>query len=98
MGPYIEYNQIVIDFEYAIYEFIEAHKEMELYDYREIISKAGIDWNSGSLRDEELSSLDGRTVMALILGAIGADRFCEGALLANLNDGISSKQYIQERV
>ena len=43
------------------------------------------------MRNADVSSLDGRTVMAMILGVIRADRFCEGALLAFLEDGIISK-------
>lgn len=31
----------------------------------------------------DVSSLDGRTVMALIIGTIRADRFCEGTLLTS---------------
>ena len=64
---------------------------MDLYRYRNILNEAGIEWSADPMRNADVSSLDGRTVMAMILGVIRADRFCEGALLAFLEDGIISK-------
>ena len=35
----------------------------------------------------DVSELDGRAVMALLLGAVRAERFCDGALLGFFGDG-----------
>ena len=35
----------------------------------------------------DVSALDGKTVMALLVGAVRAERFCDGALLGFLESG-----------
>lgn len=35
----------------------------------------------------DVSELDGQAVMALLLGAVRAERFCDGALLGFFGDG-----------
>ena len=35
----------------------------------------------------DVSALDGKTVMALLVGAVRAERFCDGALLGFLETG-----------
>lgn len=89
--PFVAYNRIVEEFMDAAYAFIDAHKEMELTRYHDILSESGIEWGSESMKNADVSSLDGRTVMALIVGAIRADRFCEGALLGFFEDGSMAK-------
>ena len=85
--PFVAYNRIVEDFMDAAYAFIDAHKEMELTRYHDILSESNIEWDSESMKNADVASLDGRTIMALIVGAIRADRFCEGALLGFFEDG-----------
>ena len=89
--PFVEYGSIVRDFTKAAYSFIDAHKEMGLTDYKSILSESNIEWGMDSMKNADVSSLDGRTVMALIVGAIRADRFCEGALLGFFEDGSIAK-------
>ena len=64
---------------------------MELSHYGEILNKHGIKWNSSAMEAADISVLDGQVVMALLVGAVRADRFCEGALLDFLNDGSIKK-------
>ena len=54
---------------------------MHLIRYGDILEKVHIDWNIESMSNADVMKLDGQTVMALIVGAIRADRFYEGALL-----------------
>ena len=89
--PFVAYNRIVEDFLDAAYDFIDAHKEMELTHYHDILAESDIEWGSESMKNADVASLDGRTVMALIVGAIRADRFCEGALLGFFEDGSMAK-------
>ena len=89
--PYVDYSRAASDFVDEVYRFVEDNRSMDLYRYRDILNEAGIEWSADPMRNTDGSSLDGRTVMAMVLGVIRADRFCEGALLAFLEDGIISK-------
>ncbi len=84
---FVAYDKTVIDLEQAIYQFIYDHKEMELTRYGEILAASNIEWSSDSMKKADVSVLDGRTVMALLVGTIRAERFCDGALLAFCEDG-----------
>ena len=43
------------------------------------------------MKHADVSALGGRTVMALLVGAVRAERFCDGALLAFCEDGSVAK-------
>ena len=85
--PFVVYNRVVRDLEKAIYSFVDQHKEMELTKYNEIIRDAQIKY----VRDADVSTLDGKTIMALLVGAIRAERFCDGAILGLCEDGSITK-------
>ncbi|MBQ6518501.1 MAG: hypothetical protein IJI14_07270 [Anaerolineaceae bacterium] len=84
--PFVNYHSIVKGFVMAVYEFMEEHPELNLTKYQEIMNAQNISWGTESMKNADVSSLDGQTVMALIMGAIRADRFCEGALLSFFKD------------
>ncbi len=96
--PFVAYDQEVIDLESAVYGFMDEHPEMELTRYHEILESAGIKWSTESMENADVSLLDGKTTVALIVGAIRADRFCEGALLGFCKDGSIAKwlSHLQE--
>ena len=89
--PFVGYERIVTDLEHAIYDFVDTHPEMELTKYSEILEQNGLEWETESMEQADLSSLDGRAVMALLVGVLRADRFCEGALLGFLNSGAMNR-------
>ena len=89
--PFVAYGRVVAEFEETVYRFLDQHKEMELTRYGEILEKASIEWGSDSMSNADVSSLDGQTVMALLVGAIRAERFCDGALLGFCKDGSITK-------
>jgi len=85
--PYVNYDRTVDEFVDVVYHFIEGYPEMELKNYSEILEQANIQWSSDSMMNADETALDGKTVVALILGAIRAERFCDGALLGFCKDG-----------
>ncbi|MCR4578056.1 MAG: DUF6508 domain-containing protein [Clostridiales bacterium] len=85
--PFIDYGKAVTDFMEAVYRFIDTHPAMELRSYSEILEEAGLKWNYAAMSKADVTDMDGRTVMALILGAIRADRFVDGTLLSFLKKG-----------
>ena len=89
--PFVAYGRAVTDLENAIYRFIDEHKEMELTRYGDILEKANIKWDAQSMKYADVSDLDGRTVMALLVGAVRAERFCDGARLAVCEGGNVAK-------
>ena len=89
--PYVDYDDTVESLLREIYAFEEAHPEYGLNRYNDILAANGIDWGTESMTDADVSALDGRAVTAIILGAVRADRFCEGALLEFCENGCMAR-------
>ena len=64
---------------------------MKLTRYGDILGEANIKWDAQSMKYADVSALDGRTVMALLVGAVRAERFCDGAFLAFCEDSNIAK-------
>lgn len=85
--PFVNYGEAVRKLEEEIYRFDEEYPEFGLKRYGDILNASGIEWGTESMQRADVSSLDGKTVMALLLGAVRAERFCDGALLGFCKDG-----------
>ena len=92
--PFVNYSEMVHDFIMDVYDFEEKNKDFELTRYGEILEKNGLEWGSKSMSEADVSSLDGQCIMALIMGAVRAERFCDGALLGFFKDG-SIKKWLE---
>lgn len=62
-----------------------------LYSYNDILFENGIEWDNVSMSEVDTSTLDGKCITALLMGAIRADRFSEGALLYFFETGTITK-------
>ncbi len=89
--PYVRPGRVMSGFETAVYDFVEQHPDMKLTRYEEILEASGIKWSGYSMKTADVTTLDGRTVMALLVGAVRAERFSEGTLLAFFEDGSVKK-------
>ncbi len=89
--PFVHYTDMVSSFIQDVYHFMEENKEMELNHYGEILKDNGLEWGSNLMRDADVSSLDGQCIMVLIMGAVRAERFCDGALLNFFKSGCIEK-------
>ena len=85
--PFVNYSEMVHRFIDDVYDFSDNNKDFELTRYGEILERNGLDWGSKSMSEADVSSLDAQCVMALIMGAIRAERFCDGALLGFFKGG-----------
>ena len=85
--PFVNYSEMVHHFIDDVYDFSDNNKDFELTRYGEILERNGLDWGSKSMSEADVSALDGQCVMALIMGAVRAERFCDGALLGFFKDG-----------
>ena len=89
--PFVAYDRVVMDFIDTAYRFLDQHEEMGLRQYAVILEESNIKWGSDSLRNADVPTMDGRTVMALIIGSLREERFCEGSLLSLFEDGSITK-------
>lgn len=85
--PYVEYSKLMRNFEKDVYAFAEDHPDYDLNKYGEILERNGIKWGSKSMQAAKVDELNAKTILALIMGAVRAERFCDGALLEFLERG-----------
>lgn len=85
--PFVNYSRVVDQFIHDVDSFVDNHEEMGLHNYIKILEDNGIKWNAQSMETAVVDDLDAKCVVALIYGAIRAERFCDGTILAFLKDG-----------
>ena len=85
--PFIDYSQLSMDFIHAVQAFVDAHEDFNLRDYFGVLEEAHVAPGRESFESAELSRLEGRTVMAMIVAAVRSERFCDGSYLEFLNSG-----------
>lgn len=85
--PFVNYSEMVHHFIDDVYKFNENNKDFGLNRYGEILEKNGLEWGARSMPEADVSQLDAQCIMALIMGAVRAERFCDGALLGLFEDG-----------
>ncbi|QAA32636.1 DUF6508 domain-containing protein [Clostridium manihotivorum] len=79
--PFVAYSEIVNNFIKDFYNFEESNKDMGLTSYGDILKANGLEWDMELMKNADVSSLNAQCVLALIMGAVRAERFCDGALL-----------------
>ncbi|PRO40105.1 DUF6508 domain-containing protein [Bacillus sp. LLTC93] len=79
--PYVNYSETVCRFIEDVYTFAEQHQEMELTRYSEILKENGIEGGTNDMENVDISNLNAQCVLALIMGVVRAERFCEGVIL-----------------
>ena len=89
--PFVNYSDMVHHFLDDVYEYVETCKDLGLNKYGEILERNGLEWGAKSMSEADVSKLDAQCVMALIVGAVRAERFCDGALLGFFKDGSIQK-------
>lgn len=85
--PHVIYSITMHRFVDEVLKFVDAHPEMELTRYYDILEKNGLAWDSNMMEKADVANASGQLVMALIVCAIRAERFCDGTLLGFLENG-----------
>lgn len=85
--PFVNYSRLVGEVEDAIYDFERLHPEYGLNRYGSILEDNGIEWGMDSMSAKDISGLDGKCIMAMLMGTVRAERFCDGALLGFFENG-----------
>lgn len=84
--PFVNYSKMVDGFVEDVYKFNDEHPEFGLNRYGEILEKNGLEWGS-KMSAADVSNKDAQCVLALIIGGVRAERFCDGALMGFFKDG-----------
>jgi ADP-ribosyl-[dinitrogen reductase] hydrolase len=85
--PFVNFNELVDLFVEEFYQFSESYPEYQLTSYSSILESNGFNWDDAAIGNADEASLDAQCILALIMGAIRAERFCEGTLLSFFKDG-----------
>lgn len=85
--PFVNYSEMVQHFINDVYAFVDENKDFELNHYYNILERNGLEWGAKSMSEADVSHLDGKCIMAMLVGAVRAERFCDGALLGFFRDG-----------
>lgn len=86
-APYVNYSEMVNNFVEDVCTFHDSNKDMELTRYVDILKDNGLEWDSESMENADVSNLNAQCVLALIMGAVRAERFCDDALLDFFKNG-----------
>lgn len=85
--PFVDDSPVVDDFVGSLYRYCEEHPEYEHTRYYDTLKSRGLEWGMTSMRNEDVSRMDAKGVIALLIGAVRAERFCDGALLDFFEEG-----------
>lgn len=65
----------------------EANPEYELTNYGELLKERDLEWGSSSLENADVSSMDAQGIMAMLMGIVRGERFCDGAVFSACKSG-----------
>lgn len=85
--PFVNYSEVVNNFVDDVYAFEESNKDMELTRYGEILKNNGLEWDTVSMEIADVSNLNAQGILALIMGAVRSERFCDGSLFEFFESG-----------
>ena len=85
--PFVIFSELVNQFTMDVGAVVKQYPELELRKYHQILEENGIQWGGKSMSGAIVEDLDARCVCALLVGAVRAERFCDGALMSFFKDG-----------
>lgn len=71
-------------------EYVDNNEDLAVCNYREVLESYGLP-DEESMLAADVSELDARCALAMILYVVRGDRFCEGFLLRHLENGAMLK-------
>ena len=89
--PYVHYSEMAMDFIEDVHSFFDTYKGFELGEYMNVLKSNNIELNDDSSKDEYISTLDGKLVVALIISVVRGERFCDGLLHTYFKNGTIEK-------
>ena len=89
--PYPMYTEVVNKLIEAVYEFEHDNPEYELTKYGELLKERGLEWGQRSMENADVSNMDAQGIMALLMGMVCDERFCDGAIMGMIKSGAVKK-------
>ena len=86
--PHVRYSKLVEEFMTDVYDYAD---QTGVNNYAEILKRNGIEWKSKAMSNADVTALSADAICALLLGAVRAEKFCDGALLGFFEDGSIQK-------
>ena len=83
--PHIEYSETVRKLIKAIYNFHKANPDYDLFNYMVILNCNG--YTDINVHTVDVSKMDDRCLMALLMALVRGERFHDGLILQALEDG-----------
>ena len=90
-APYIKYTGMVLLFIKDVFDFRDRNADLGLDRYDLILQENGIKWGQKTMKEADVSQMDGRGVIALIIGVLRAEHFSDGQILDFFKDGTMKK-------
>ena len=84
-------DRIDMDLIYAISDFVDDHRELELNHYGQILESYGLKWDDRIMRNTDVSKAGARCVLALLVGMMRGERFSYGLVKDYRENGIVTK-------
>lgn len=89
--PFCSYSESVHKLADAVYEFVENNPEYELKNYQKLLEDRGVKWSMDSFKEADVSIMDVQGILAMLVGLLRAERFCDGVVLEALENGLVLK-------
>lgn len=86
--PHVVYSDEVTDFGENIAKIADKYN---LNNYKDILNRNGIEWNCDSMKNADITKVSSDVIIALLLAAFRAEKFCDGALLSFFENGCIEK-------
>ena len=80
-----------------MYEFEHENPEYELKKYGELLKERGFEWGQRSMENADVSNMDAQGIMALLMGMVRSERFCDGAIMGMIKSGAVKKWIMRLR-
>ena len=77
--PYMSYSK-------AIMKFLSEMDAFMVYNYQEVLKRNDLRWEM-EMGNADVSGFDAEAVLALLTGAVRAERFCDGAFASFVRSG-----------
>lgn len=84
---YVDYSDLVNNFMDDLYELDAEYPELRLTRYIAILQQNGIDKDNESLSAADVSQLDERCILSLLIAAVRSEKFEDGALMGFFENG-----------
>lgn len=86
-APFVIYSETINNFVHDVYALVDQYPEWKLNHYGQILEDNGLQWGKDSMSGAIVEDLDARCICALLVGAVRAERFCDGALMSFFKNG-----------